>query len=69
VVCECEGTGLGIASGRALSPTQGFRFYSSRLAMRAVLPLCRGGRGQTIGATMLPLALLIPGADVPHCSG
>ena len=36
VVCECESTVPGSASGRAFSPTQGLRFFSSRLAMRAV---------------------------------
>ena len=36
MVIEREQTLPGSASGRAFSPTQGFRFYSSRLAMRAV---------------------------------
>src|SRR5262249_51629046 len=36
VVCDCGVTGLGKASGRVFSPAQDLRFYSSRLAMRAV---------------------------------
>ena len=44
VVNECELIGLQSASGRAVSPTQGFRFYSSRLAMRAVRRLGRPHR-------------------------
>src|SRR5262249_37377635 len=38
VVCECGETAPGIAPGRAVSPTQGLRCYSSRRAMRTVRP-------------------------------
>jgi transposase len=47
-----EATGPGQASGRAFSPTRGFRFQSSRWAMRAVRPACHF-RAQV---TLLPTA-------------